>query len=299
MAKSSGVRYITSMSDKQPSHSTWKFNLSPLAREFQVFRAIYEAGSLSKASEKLDLDQGNISKTLKNLENHMELKLFVRHRSGVIPTPDAQALERALKEVSSIWEAAKKGAYNGKTAQTLRIGAHKTIAQSYFPAVFETLQLKRPDAYLEIEFDTSYEITRKVMARKLDLGVVVNPIKSQDMIIKPLSKERIELCGQDPDQEDITLIRNPQMVYIEKLLKNAEFRKVIDVQDYDVAAAICEREPHFWAVLPSTVRERHASLKVLRSLKNEVDVKLITYPGSPVAGILAQIRKNIRLSSQL
>lgn len=285
------------MSEKQTSQYPWKFNLSPLAREFQVFKAIYEAGSLSKASEKLDLDQGNISKTLKNLENLMALKLFVRHRSGVHPTPDAQALDRALQEVNAIWEAAKKGAYDGQEAQTLRIGAHKTIAQTYFPAVFETLQLKRPDAYLETLFDTSYEITRKVMARKLDLGVVVNPIKSQDLIIKPLSKERIELCGLDSTRKGVTLIRNPQMIYIEKLLKKTEFQKVIDIEDYDVAASICDQYPNFWAVLPSTVRERHASLKAIHSLKNEVEVKLITYPGSPVAGILAQIRKNTRLNS--
>lgn len=269
----------------------WKFNLSPLSREFEVFSAIFHAQSLSKASEKLDLDQGNISKTLKNLETQMGLKLFVRHRQGVRPTDTAKALERALQEVRHIWDSAKKGAFSGVHVQTLRLGAHATIAQTYFPFLFQKLSELRPDSYLEVELADSYDITRKVMARELELGVVVNPIESEDLIIKPLSREKIELCGLDPECEQASLIRNPRMIHIQKLLKNTEFRKVLDVEDYDVAASICEMDLNYWTIIPSTVRERHPSLKVIGALKEVVNVKLITYPGSPLVKDFTQLRK--------
>jgi LysR family transcriptional regulator, cell division regulator len=267
------------------------FKTTPFIRELEVFRAAYREGSVSKASAALSMDQGNLSRLLQRLEEKLGTKLFMRHRGGIKPTFAAIGLHTTLEEMGSTWQKLERGGFSGHQSRTIKLGMHSSLAHTYLGKMVSHLGEVHPDIYLDVRFDTSLEITRRVQQRKLDIGVVVNPIKSRDLIIKRFATERIVLCAQGGVSAEAVLLRNPQMLFMEKLIKHTKFKRVIDLSDYDVAASICEGDKRFCCIVPSTVKDRHTRLKTISELKGEIPVRLITFPGSSVVGLLTPLAK--------
>lgn len=65
-------------------------------RHFELIQKLAELGSLRRAAEALHVSQPAASAMLKEAEARLGLALFHRHRSGVVPTPEA---ERVLRRV--------------------------------------------------------------------------------------------------------------------------------------------------------------------------------------------------------
>ena len=61
-------------------------------RLLEVFRVVFEAGSVTTASIKLGVTQPAVSKALVELERDVNLTLFGRERRRLIPTEDAARL---------------------------------------------------------------------------------------------------------------------------------------------------------------------------------------------------------------
>ncbi|MFN5723293.1 MAG: LysR family transcriptional regulator, partial [Betaproteobacteria bacterium] len=61
-------------------------------RDIEIFRAVMQAGSTSKAAVLLDVSQPAVSQAIKRFETSSELRLFDRVRGRLVPTREAQAL---------------------------------------------------------------------------------------------------------------------------------------------------------------------------------------------------------------
>lgn len=63
-----------------------------------VFDALMDSGKLSLAADRLGMSQPAVSAALQRLRVTFADELFVRSRSGMLPTPRAQALHRDIRE---------------------------------------------------------------------------------------------------------------------------------------------------------------------------------------------------------
>ena len=69
-----------------------------LSREIRQFIAVVESKSINSASQRLNVSQPSVSKTLQNLEYELGVQLFERSIRGVNLTPEGEILyEHALK----------------------------------------------------------------------------------------------------------------------------------------------------------------------------------------------------------
>ena len=75
-------------------------------RHLQCFLAVAQHGSLQKAADVLAITQPAVSKTLKELEDLLAVRLFERGRRGAVPTREGEAfLRHAGASVSALREA--------------------------------------------------------------------------------------------------------------------------------------------------------------------------------------------------
>lgn len=63
-------------------------------RDIEVFRAVMNAGSTSKAAGLLGISQPAVSQAIRRLESAAGFRLFERVRSRLVPTQEAMALMR-------------------------------------------------------------------------------------------------------------------------------------------------------------------------------------------------------------
>ena len=60
---------------------------------------VASAGSLNKASERLYVDQANLSRSIKELEASLGVAIFERSARGMKPTPDGEVFLKYAKNI--------------------------------------------------------------------------------------------------------------------------------------------------------------------------------------------------------
>lgn len=262
----------------------------PYSSEFESFLAIYQHASVTKAAEALSKDQGNLSRNIKRLEDRLGKKLFSRFKDGMHPTQDAVALFTTLNRMSESWSQMLSGQIYSADPTYIKIGVHQSLANTYMGQIVKSLCDLFPHSFPEIVFCSSLDATRRVQSRELDLALVANLVKSEDLIVRPLAKEKILLCSMGTAKEPKILFANPKMLHIQKLLKSVNAEKIIEINDYDVAASMCKASKEFACIVPSTVLVRH-QLNVITELRNKIEIKVITFPGSCLSGKMKELLK--------
>ena len=65
---------------------------------YKTFVAVFETQSMGKASEALGISRAAVSQNIKTLGGQLDVVLFVTHRTGVTPTPQARKLYPTIKQ---------------------------------------------------------------------------------------------------------------------------------------------------------------------------------------------------------
>lgn len=122
-------------------------------RHLESFIEITRQGSLKSAAEVLHLTQPAISKTLRELEDILELKLLTRGRAGISLTPEgdtfvqfAELSLRALKLGIDSLDQMRQG-----ERERLTIGALPSAAARLMPEVSRVFSSLSPGTLLQIE----------------------------------------------------------------------------------------------------------------------------------------------------
>ena len=121
-------------------------------RSLDIFKAVAETGSFSKAAEKLFLTHTAVIKQVNHLEEHFQAKLFVRSSQGVKLTPSGEYLYketlRAMEHAKEVMAGIRKEEYRKK--KILRLGTSILYPCHHFMQLWNTLRKKSPLYQLEI-----------------------------------------------------------------------------------------------------------------------------------------------------
>ena len=73
-------------------------------KDLRYFVAVYEEGGFARAGILLETVQSNVSARIRRLEVALGVKLFERHRRGVLVTDKGEKLYRHAKRVIALLE---------------------------------------------------------------------------------------------------------------------------------------------------------------------------------------------------
>jgi LysR family transcriptional regulator, low CO2-responsive transcriptional regulator len=142
--------------------------------QLRVFQAVAETRSFTRAADVVHLTQPGISKHIKQMEEYYGVSLFDRLGKKVALTQAGEVLFEATKEMMLSLEFAEqriedlKGLRGGRLA----LGASFPIAVYILPAVLAAFRKKYPAVELKLDISLSERTTAKVVANKVDLGLV-------------------------------------------------------------------------------------------------------------------------------
>lgn len=147
-------------------------------QHIQYALEIAQAGSISKAADRLLLSQPNISSALRTLEGELGFSIFQRSNKGVSITPEGQRFlagaRRIVEEYRQITEIKK----NQKSHQFyLAAGYHSAIEESFSRLCAEYPPEDRIDFLLTNT--NAQEIIDRVYLNKSNLGILMIP--TEDM----------------------------------------------------------------------------------------------------------------------
>ena len=139
-------------------------------RHLQCALAVAEHGGLQSAAERLAVSQPAVSKTIKELEDILGVRLFERGRRGAVPTAEGeQFLRHAGISVSALRSGLDGIAAKARGAESLAVGVLPTVAPAIMPRVALALRRTAPAALLKVVTAANAELLAALRQRQLEL----------------------------------------------------------------------------------------------------------------------------------
>jgi len=162
-------------------------------RHLRYFVAVAEEGHITRAAERLGIQQPPLSQQIRALETEIDVQLFRRKPRGVELTPAGSALlgeARAILARVGEAVAATRRAARGEAG---RIGIGFTSSASFHPFVPRAIRAFRerhPLVELTLEESGTTELVEALRAQAIDAAFVRSPVgESADLTVRPLLDE--------------------------------------------------------------------------------------------------------------
>jgi LysR family pca operon transcriptional activator len=140
-------------------------------RHLQCFLAVAQHATLQKAAVALSISQPAVSKTIKELEDILGIRLFDRGRRGAEMTPQAdvfatyaEAAVQALQQATNFMGPARK-----PTNPVIKIGATPAMSASFIPQALMAFRRRVPNMQISVLTGTTSFLMDQLREREFDL----------------------------------------------------------------------------------------------------------------------------------
>ena len=146
-------------------------------RVLRYFLAVAREGSVTGAANFLHVTQPTLSRQIKELEEELGTKLFVRHSHSVSLTPDGMRLRKRAEEVVDMIEkteaefAVKEESVEGD----VHIGAGETRVMRHVAEVIHELRKDYPNIHIHLYSGNLEDVAERLDKGLLDFGVLIQP----------------------------------------------------------------------------------------------------------------------------
>ncbi|OMT74276.1 LysR family transcriptional regulator [Burkholderia pseudomallei] len=167
-------------------------------RQLRVFIEVARLKSFSRAGDEIGLTQSAVSRSVRELEGEIGLKLIDRTTRDVQLTDVGTNLiasvsrllgdlDDALREIREIGEQRR-----GRVI----VAASPTIACRLMPRVVAACERRFPFVTLGLRDDVQSDVLRKVKSGEVDFGVVIGPLATSELISEPLMTDSFCLVAR-------------------------------------------------------------------------------------------------------
>lgn len=146
--------------------------------KYRAFYAVAESKSFSKAADHLHISQPAISYSIKELEEQLGVKLFIRENKNVKLTEKGeQLLTYVEKAFNNIIMAERVISENEKDLTgSVRIGIYSHIALIMLPSLIKKFTEKYPKASFTVHASSTDELKEKLKNKELDFVILQYPV---------------------------------------------------------------------------------------------------------------------------
>ena len=196
-------------------------------RHLRYFTPVAREGHITRAAEKLHMQQPPLSQQIRALEREVDAQLFVRHPRGVTLTDAGRSFLADAEAILVQAEQAKVRARRTARGEVGRIAVGFTTSAPFHPLVARAIREfreRRPDVSFVLEELGSGELLSGLRDERLDVafirsglvdpeGVVVHDLLEEDMVAAFPTGHRLarrpRLSLKDLAEETLILYRRP------------------------------------------------------------------------------------------
>lgn len=163
-------------------------------RQLRAFVAIAEAGTFTAGARRVHVTQAAISMQIRQLENELGSRLFVRAPRKVVLTEAGEHLLHRARHILREHDAAQDeiaelaGAERGR----LRVGsASAMVTTDPLPKILKELRRQHPRAEVSVTSGTSEALVDQILAGELDLAFVSLPVEARGIQTERLNEDQL------------------------------------------------------------------------------------------------------------
>lgn len=162
-----------------------------VARQLQdtalrYFLEVIRCGSISEASQRLNVAGSSISRHISQLEELLGASLFDRHARGMVPSAAGEVLavhalksahdaERAVHDIQAL-----KGMQRGR----VHLASTEGFSMEFMPRLIADFSRQHPGIQFHLSVDPPAEATRRVLQGDADIGITMSRSAEKDLKVE-------------------------------------------------------------------------------------------------------------------
>ena len=155
---------------------------------YKVFYTVACSKNISRAAELLYISQPAVSKSIKILEDHLGITLFVRNSRGVTLSYEGQLLyesvQKAFTELDIAEDLLKR--LKNNTYGTITLGVSTTLGKNFLLPFLKSFIKEYPDFKIKIINKNTAQTLQLLKEGKMDLAIAIIPETYTDLNFIPL-----------------------------------------------------------------------------------------------------------------
>jgi DNA-binding transcriptional LysR family regulator len=182
-----------------------------LEKKIEVFLAVADAGSFSRAARRLSLSQSAVSFHVDTLERELGTSLFRRQGRTISLTPEGELLHQETRRLAQEARRVEDvfSEQSASIAQRIRLAGDALTCAFTVPWDLAAFQERYPEVIFTYERLPQDELVEKLVSGELDMGFVGYRIRHRKLATQVCIRDEIILVGA-PD-------RVPDRVMLEEL----------------------------------------------------------------------------------
>ncbi|MCV2883310.1 LysR family transcriptional regulator [Aestuariibacter sp. AA17] len=249
--------------------------MRPNFDDLKYFLEVANTRNLSRAAERQGITQPSISAAMKRLESSLNTTILLRNSNGVQLTKAGETLRLQCQKFLSDWENIKLQVNRADTELmgSFTLGCHPSVALYTLPKLLPHLRETLPHISFNFKHDLSRKITEQIVSFELDFGLVINPTRHPDLVIRPILKDRVCLwrskhtktdkAERGESQNRQTLIYDPNLKQSQEIIRQLKSHSFhfMHSNNLEVIAALIESGEGI-GILPSRVAQCYSDTLV-------------------------------------
>ena len=163
----------------------------------KVFHTVAKRLNFTKAADELCITQPAVSKHIREIENHFQLKLFDRNGTKIKLTEAGEIMLQYTNQIFTLYGNLEfelnslNERHNGK----LRIGASTTIAQYVLPPLLADFHKRFSDIEVTLTINNTEQIEQALQNKDIDFGIIEGQSKNSSFKYTEFIKDEIVLVA--------------------------------------------------------------------------------------------------------
>ncbi len=144
--------------------------------DLHIFRTVVRAGGVTRAAAQLHRVQSNVTTRVRQLEEELGVKLFLREGKRLRLSATGTVLLDYAERLLTLAQEAREALHDQAPRGVLRLGAMESTAAVRLPAPLSEYHRRYPEVALELRTDNPQQLATAVLAGELDAALVVEPV---------------------------------------------------------------------------------------------------------------------------
>ncbi len=163
----------------------------------EIFCAVYEAGGISKAAERLHLTQPTVSEHIKTLEQYFGTPLFDRLSRGIQPTRAGDLLYEHSRRIMEIKRSIAEGMgkFLNRLAGKVLLGASTIPGEYLLPHIVGRFHRAYPQVEISLIISDTQQVIQQVERGHVDVGCIGARPDDCDLIFTRFASDRLVLIA--------------------------------------------------------------------------------------------------------
>lgn len=181
----------------------------------EIFRAVAHEASVTRAAQRLQRAQSNVTTRIRQLEEDLGVELFLRDGKRMSLTERGSEFLAYAEQLLALADEARQSMHPAEPGGRLRLGSMESTAASRLPALLASYHKACPRVALEVSTGTSCALFDGVRARRLDCALVAagpgwaGELDGSGLRGEPLFREELLMIlpAEHPPVHDVAEVR--------------------------------------------------------------------------------------------